>query len=629
MSEVSEIDSFYLVEEEITEIVSKLNSLHTRVRSRLNENSEHNHIHAIPFIRNLCSIQKIVKSLTDDLMNNRLSEPSRDADHIWQIIEMYSYSLEGVIEGTHLLERFFKLKMSSMIKPTNYFNTIISYVQWQNETVRCFVERFKEKPKNSRFDEIELLWNLNFRANERMFFGGAARPLHLTKVTEFAALMSIYYDRLWPVYKENRNTLAEALAALLHQESQIYWPDYEIFPCTTSNTIMDKCLHYFFFKDRKNTWFINSSSSDYIPFVSSAREIFAKNFIGSNMKIPDQHNTEWILDNLKQQCSNIYAQKKNAIEPLIVILLTSKNRYGHRIDVDFIHSELSKRFSTITTIVDGCQDGQAFTEVDIIIYTKRFTTTGAVGLVNKIFLAKNTLLRKKLTVSTNFPVGILAQLYINVNMANTGLAHGLEDLVNSSWWHYWRCPIQDELHFAIQHSYSSQQKIVEHVRGPIRYSFTEDLIGTIIMLKSELDRQCLLTKLWALLKKQGHSLDCFVMDNPYLKSTNAVHSDSVRELIAGKFIGELRQMEVRSSDYLSWPLVPFWVSSPDDISVEELDEHFKICYAYHCCLRISVGRCGYPGKLKRLIEHIDSIFQRNELNVSDDFLGKHSSQWPS
>ncbi|CAF3426644.1 unnamed protein product [Rotaria socialis] len=583
----------------------------------------------MPFIRNLCSIQKIVKSLTDDLMNNQLPEPSRDADHIWQIIEMYSYSLEGVIEGTNLLERLFKLKMRSMIKPTNYFNTIISYVQWQNETVRCFVERFREKPRNSRLDEIEHLWNWNFRANERMFFCGAARPLHLKKVTEFAALMSMYYDRLWPFYKENRNTLAEALATLLHQESQIYWPDYEIFPCTTSNTIIDKCFHYFFFKDRKNTWFINSSSCDYIPFVSSAREIFAKKFIGSNMKIPDQHNTEWILDNLKQQCSNIYAQKKNAIEPLIVILLTSKNRYGHRIDVDLIHSELSKRFSSITTIVDGCQDAQAFTEVDIIIYTKRFTTTGAVGLVNKIFLAKNALLRTKLTVSTNFPVGILAQLYINVNMANTGLAHGLEDLVNSSWWHYWRCPIQDELRFAIHYSFSSQQKIAEHARGPIRYSFTEDLIGTIIMLKSELDGQCLLTKLWALLKKQGHSLDCFVMDNPYLKSTNAVHSDSVRELIAGKFIGELRQMEIRSSDYLSWPLVPFWVSSPDDISVEELDEHFKICYAYHCCLRISVGRCGYPGKLKHLIEHIDGIFQRNELNESDDFLGKHSSQWPS
>jgi len=80
---------------------------------------------------------------------------------------------------------------------------------------------------------------------------------------------------------------------------------------------------------------------------------------------------------------------------------------------------------------------------------------------------------------------------------------------------------------------------------------------------------------------------------------------------------------------LVWPLVPYWVSSPDDISVEQLNEHFEISYGYHCCLRISVGRCGYPGKLKRFVKHVDKIFQGNELNVSDDFLGKHSSQWPS
>ena len=162
------------------------------------------------------------------------------------------------------------------------------------------------------------------------------------------------------------------------------------------------------------------------------------------------------------------------------------------------------------------------------------------------------------------------------------------------------------------------QSIVEYSRDPIRYSFTEDHIGTILMLTADHDGQVLLPKLWALLKKQGHSLDCFVMDNPYLKSINGVRSDKIRELIAGKFIDELRQIEVLSSDYLVWPLVPYWVSSPDDISVEQLNEHFEICYAYHCCLRISVGRCGYPGKLKRFVEHIDKIFQRNELNVSDD-----------
>jgi hypothetical protein len=71
----------------------------------------------------------------------------------------------------------------------------------------------------------------------------------------------------------------------------------------------------FFFKDRHNTWFLNSSSSNYIPFVKSAREIFVKKFNGSNMSSPDQHNTEWILDNLKNRCLNIYKQHNQEINP--------------------------------------------------------------------------------------------------------------------------------------------------------------------------------------------------------------------------------------------------------------------------------------------------------------------------
>jgi hypothetical protein len=544
------------------------------------------------------------------------------------MIELYSDSPITVIEGTRLLERFFKLKRHSMIQPTNYLNSIAAYVQWQNETVRCFVNQFKKKLRDPKLDQIEHLWNWNCRENEGIYFGGAARPLHLKKVTEFSASMSIYYDTLWPLYKENRSALAESLNTLLRQESEKYWPDYEIFPCTTSNTIIDKCLQYFFFKDRQHTWFINSSASDYIPFVSSAREIFAEKFVGSDMSSPDQHNIEWILANLKQRCSDIYCRENNGMKPIILIFLTSKNRFGCRIDVDLIHSQLSKQFPTIVTIIDGCQDGKAFTEVDIVIYTKRFTTTGAIGLVHKTFLAKNSLLSKKLTASTNFSVGILAQLYITINMVNTNLAHGVEDLVNSSWWPFWECPIQHELHSTIEYPYMSQY-LIEHSKGPIRYSFTEDLIGTILMLTADDHGQVLLPKLWALLKKQGHSLDCFVMDNPYLKSNNGIDSEKIKDLISGRFIDELRQIEVRSSDYLAWPLVPYWVSSPDDISVKQLDEHFDTCYVYHCCLRISIGRCGYPGKLKRFVDHIENIIQRNELNISDDVLGKHSSQWPS
>ncbi|CAF4404128.1 unnamed protein product, partial [Adineta steineri] len=178
-----------------------------------------------------------------------------------------------------------------------------------------------------------------------------------------------------------------------------------------------------------------------------------------------QHNTEWILKNLKQRCLNIYNQNNNnnGIDPIIIILLTSKNRYGERIDVDSIHLELSQHFSAIVTIVDGCQDGQAFTNVDIVIYSKRFMQTGAIGLVNRTFLEKNPSLHKKLSLCTNFPIGILAQIYININMMNNNIAHGVEDLVNSSWWHFSECPIRHELHSVIDDLYIQQDRI-EYIR---------------------------------------------------------------------------------------------------------------------------------------------------------------------
>ena len=515
-----------------------------------------------------------------------------------------------------------------MIKPTNYRETIEGYVQWQNDTVRCFVEQFKKLTRDEQLVEIERLWNWNLRDNESMFFGGAARPLHLKRATEFASLMSVYYDALRPLFKENRNALVEALNALLQKESKLYWPNYDIFPCTSSNTIINKCLQYFFFDDRQNTWFINSSALDYIPFVSAAREIFAEKFVGSHMSSPEQHNTKWILHDLQERCHKINKQEDNRRAPTILILLTSKNRYGQRIDVDFIHCELTKEFSNVVTIVDACQDGQTFRDVDIIVYTKRFSATGAIGLVNQTFICKHAVLRRKLKAITTFPVGILAQIYINVNMANTGLSHGVEDLVNSAWWPFWESPIGHQLDSAFNQSHSSLD-VVEHVRGPIRYSFSKDSAGTILLLTTDHDGQILLPKLWALLNKQGHALDCFVIDNPYLKNINALQSDKIRDLIRDKFITELREIELILSDYLVWPLVPNWVSSSDDISVVGLSEHFETCYNHHCCLRISVGRCGYPGKLKRFVEHIDSIFQNNELDLPDDVLGKYPSQWTS
>ena len=293
-----------------------------------------------------------------------------------------------------------------------------------------------------------------------------------------------------------------------------------------------------------------------------------------------------------------------------------------------IHNELKRRFPRIVTLVDGCQDGQTFKDVDIIVYSKRFTTTGALGVVNKEFLSKHPFLGKKLTTCTSFPVGIIAQIYINMFMINLDLVHGVDELLNAAWWNCWRCPMTNELHSTFEYTHCEREDV--HVKdGPIEYSFTEDFIGTILLIKSIHHDQRLLTKLWALLKKQGHAIDCFAMDNPFLSSKFAITSETIRELINRKFIDELRRIEAESSDYLAWPLVPFWVTSPEQISIEILNENFDICYKYHNCLRVSIGRCGYPGKLKRLVNHIQGIFERGEIDISDAELGTHASQWPN
>ena len=515
-----------------------------------------------------------------------------------------------------------------MIKPTDYQTTIEDYVRWQNETVRCFQEQYRIKERCNRLTEIERLWNWNLRENEGLYFAGAARPFHLKKVTDFAAMMSIFYDRLWPIFKTNRDTLARVLDALLRKESSIRWPNYDIFPCISSITIIDKCLQYFYFKNRDNTWFINSSLSDYIPYVNSAREIFANKFIGSDMQHPSEHNTEWIYRNLRKHCSRICREENNDKCPIIIILLTSKTRLGQRIDVDYIHCQITREFSTVITIVDGCQDGQTFTDVDIIIYSKRFSTTGAIALINKIFLSKHLLLSRKLTVGVSFPVNILAQIYISLNMLNVQLNHGVEDLVNSCRWNYLGCPVQDELYTAFGHL-NANLITAEYIRGPIRYSFTEDHLGTIIILRSNDNESISLSKLWALLRKKGHALDCFVMNNSFLQANKGINYSYICELIEQKSIEELRQIEVLSSDYLVWPLVPYWISSSEDISDDALKRHLQICYDHHCCLRISIGRSGYVGRLKRFVELIESIVTNNELNVSDNSLGRHASQWTS
>ncbi|CAF1616495.1 unnamed protein product [Adineta ricciae] len=622
MSEPEEIDRLTIVAEDTVQIVTDLNCLLRRIGSKLRGNSTWQSEDHICLFRELIGMQKSIKTLCDDLINERMSDPSTTVNHVWHMIELYSDTPDTVKDGTELLERFFKLKRRSMIKPTNYEQTIEDYVRWQNDTVKYFVEQYHTKAINDRLNKIKRLWDWNYRAQERIFFGGAARPLHIKKVTEFSASMSVYYDLLWPLYKDNRDKLPLALNNLLHKERNKYWPNYEIFPCTASQNIIDKCLQYFYAKDRHNTWFVNSSYSDYIPFVNSAREIFETRFDGARMTSPDDHTTEWILKDLRQRCRNISRKNMNQIPATIVILLTSKNRFGCRIDVDHIHTELKREFPQIITLVDGCQDAMAFTQVDIIVYSKRFTTTGAIGLVSKDFLIKNPRLRKKLTPRANFPVGILAQIYISVNMMNEKLVYGVEQLVNSSRWNSWQSPLVHELT-------SAMSDLRRDRPNGLKYSYEEDTVGTILTLSCRDNGHVLLPKLWALLKKEGHSLDCFVMDNLYLASVNGISSQQIRRFIDHGFIDQIRQVEANSSDYLAWPLLPYWVTEPNDMTVADLHNHFGICRQYHCCLRMYMGRCGYSGKLSRLIELIDNIFATNKLDIPDDLVGKHPSQWPT
>ena len=78
-------------------------------------------------------------------------------------------------------------------------------------------------------------------------------------------------------------------------------------------------------------------------------------------------------------------------------------------------------------------------------------------------------------------------------MTNNNLVHGVDELVNSAWWHCWRCPIPHELYAAFDYPYM-EQYAVEYIKDPIRYTFAEDLTGTILLITVGYDRQLLLLK---------------------------------------------------------------------------------------------------------------------------------------
>lgn len=311
--------------------------------------------------------------------------------------------------GSQMLKDIVEIIMQAMIQPQNYKNSIRAYISWQNGTVKDFIDRQKDDNKVSL--RIKQAWDLNEQSNDGIFLGGAARPLFPEKITRFSDLLSSYYNKLDPLYVQNRSILFNVLCELVCEEADKYWKNYELFPSTSTTSVIEKCLHFFYFRDRNNTYFINSSGSDYIPFVHLAQKIFDNNkFIGSPMTNPDDHNTKWILTKLIEQCTNI-CNEPDQSNPIIIILLTSKNRFGARIDVDRIQRKLVEKFpGKIVTIVDACQDGQSFEYVDIILYSKRFTQTGAVCLINKGLTKKYGRLKQSMAMVTSFPISILAQV---------------------------------------------------------------------------------------------------------------------------------------------------------------------------------------------------------------------------
>ncbi|CAF2985316.1 unnamed protein product [Rotaria sp. Silwood2] len=218
-------------------------------------------------------------------------------------------------------------------------------------------------------------------------------------------------------------------------------------------------------------------------------------------------------------------------------------------------------------------------------------------------------------------------------MLNTGLAIGVDDLVNSANWHNWRSPVLHELRsvFDGYHQHESSTSPIKINRSNVQYEFTEDDLGTIIMISmpNQTDGK-FLAQLMSKLKELGHSLDSFLMGDPYLKSQNAINVVHVKELIENKDLSGLRAVETQCSAHLAWPLVPFSVlKSTDDMFNEE---HYHRCQAYHRCLRISIDRSGYPGKLKRFVDIVQQIVETNELMDAirqQQHFNNYTSQWPS
>jgi hypothetical protein len=75
MSDIIEIDNFYVLIEELKEILANLNDLKIRIKFKIEQNPEWDSSNQVSLTRELLNIQTVVKSLCDDLMHNRVSDP--------------------------------------------------------------------------------------------------------------------------------------------------------------------------------------------------------------------------------------------------------------------------------------------------------------------------------------------------------------------------------------------------------------------------------------------------------------------------------------------------------------------------------------------------------------------------
>jgi hypothetical protein len=220
-------------------------------------------------------------------------------------------------------------------------------------------------------------------------------------------------------------------------------------------------------------------------------------------------------------------------------------------------------------------------------------------------------------------------------MINERVAFGLEDLVNSVNWDHYCSPVPKELKSAFG-SYSQQENSSSSVKitkkNDVQFEFTEDELGTIVMITmpNRDNDDKVLSHLMSKLKEQGHTLDSFLMNDPFDKSSNRIKIEEVEELIKDKDLVQLRAVEARCSTHLAWPLVPFSVTKSSDDLINE--KNFNRCQSYHRCLRISIDRSGHPGKLKRFIDIVQQIVDRNEMRdaiAEQNHFQPYSSQWPS